>query len=316
MLKIVKPSTEAERTTHTTLDTIEINPNIVRSWKVPPFQRALRVNAKVLEVAEEIKANDGVLPGIITLGVLGSDRFLIDGQHRVHAFQLSELLIGYCDVRILHVKDMAAMATEFYKLNSRVVNMRPDDYLRALETTNDQLSRLHKRCPFVGFDMVRRSDRSPILSMSAVLRCWSASSKEVPQPHHTGGVVALAGQLIEDECTQLISFLGVAYAAWGRDAEFHRLWGGLNMTLCMWLYRRMVITQYSPRTPKLDSATFQKCLMSLSADGTYLDWLVGRQCTDRDRSPGLARIKSIFSRRLIDETGKKPNLPQPAWGGK
>ena len=76
--KIVKPQTEAERTTHTTMDTIEVTPNLVRSWKLPPFQRALRVNEKVQTLAQHIKEQGGVIPGIMTIGVLDKERYLFN----------------------------------------------------------------------------------------------------------------------------------------------------------------------------------------------------------------------------------------------
>lgn len=74
-------------------------------------------------------------------------------------------------------------------------------------------------------------------------------------------------------------------------------WGGLNLTPTMWLYRRMVITTYSPRTPRLTKEQFKNSLMSLSASGDYVEWLVGLQLSDRDRSPGYNRIKAIFAKR-------------------
>jgi len=53
--------------------------------------------------------------------------------------------------------------------------------------------------------------------------------------------------------------------------------------------------------------------MSLSADESYLDWLVGRQLRDRDRSPCYGRIRSSFAARFHSETGKKATFPSPAW---
>jgi len=154
-----------------------------------------------------------------------------------------------------------------------------------------------------------------MLSMSALLRCWFASSAEVPG--HSGGASAakLVQQVTIDEADSMIAFLELAIAAWGRDVEGYRLWGNLNLSLCMWLYRRLVITPYSPRTPKLSKDMFQKCLMSIAADGQYADWLVGRLLSERDRSPAYGRLKAIIARRLEAETGKKPSLPSPAWSG-
>lgn len=68
----------------------------------------------------------------------------------------------------------------------------------------------------------------------------------------------------------------------------------------------------------INNAAFRKCLMSLAADASYCDWLLGRAMGDRDRGPAYSRIKQIFTRRLLEEklgnktTGKVP-LPQPAW---
>ncbi len=56
--------------------------------------------------------------------------------------------------------------------------------------------------------------------------------------------------------------------------------------------------------------------MALSADANYLDWLPGRLLNDRDRSPALQRIKTVFARRLSDTVTGKFNMPQPAWAAK
>ena len=313
-LHLVKPSTEAEKITHTVNDTIEITPNSARAWKAPPFQRPLRVNDRVMKLMLEIKKS-GVVPGTITLGLLAGEHYLIDGQHRREAFLLSELPIGYCDVRVLHVKTMIEMAREFFNLNSQLVNMRPDDFLKALESSITQLQKVRKACAFVGYDMVRRNEKSPIVSMSNLLRMWVASSKEVPGGGGLGAVT-LAETLSSEEAQNLIEFATLAFEAWGRDSEFHRLWGSLNMQLCMWIYRRMVCGQNitsASRVTRIDKMLFKKGLLSLSANAHYLDWLVGRQATDRDRSPGYGRVKKIFVDRIQLETGKKPLLPSPAW---
>lgn len=314
-LKIVKPSTEAEKTTRTTLDTVEVTPDLVRSWKIPPFQRELKVNAKVLKLAETIKADDGVIPGVMTIGVLDKVRYLLDGQHRREAFILSECLTGYVDVRVAHYDTMAEMGREFVNLNSRLVNMKPDDILRGLEGIHGSLVKVRKRCPFVGYDQIRRGPKTPLLSMSALLRCWFASAPEVPA---AGGMTStdIVERFTDEEADSVITFLDMAIAAWGRDPEYHRLWLNLNLTVCMWLYRRLVITPFSPRTPKLTKESFTKCLMTLSGDAHYLDWIVSRQLRERDRGPCYSRIKGLFAKRLEIETGKKPNLPQPSWASR
>lgn len=310
--KIIKPSTEAQKTTRTTLDTIEVTPTLVKSWKLPPFQRPLRINEKMTMLAEKIKNDEGVIPGVLTIGILGGERYIVDGQHRREAFLLSESIVGYCDVRILHFADMAEMGDEFVSLNSQIVKMRPDDILRGLEQSYEPLQKLRKRCSFVGYDQVRRGTHGPILSMSATLRCWSASAAEAPTASGSSAA-QMARTLSDDEVSHLIHFLNAAVAAWGRDQENYRLWGNLNMSLCMWLYRRLVITPYSAKTQKITIEMFTKCLMSLSAASVYVDWLVGRNLAARDLAPAFGRIKGVFGGRLETETGKKQFLPQPGW---
>lgn len=312
-LEIVKPKTAAQMSTQTTLDTIEVTPNLVRSWKVPPFQRPLRVNDKVQLLAEQIKRDGGVIPGVLVIGVLKNERYIVDGQHRREAFLMSECLSGYVDIRVLHFADMAEMGEEYVNLNSRLVNMRPDDVLRGVEESFAPIGKIRKRCQFVGYDQIRRGEKSPVLGMSAVLRCWVASASEVPRAGGLGSALTLGRTLSMEEADTCIDFLSCAYSAWGRDASSWRLWANLNLAICMWLYRRLVITQYSQNTTRLSRDLFTKCLMSLAADPTYSDWLLGRNSQSRDSSPAYKRVKETFAKRIEIELGKKPRLPQPAW---
>lgn len=305
-------NTEAEKVTHTSLDTIEVTPDEVKKWKSPPFQRPLRVNSKVLALGEKIKAEGGIIPGVLTLGLLNRETYLLDGQHRREAFIQSGCEIGYVDVRRRIFESMAEMGREFVELNSQIVRMKPDDILRGLEGEVDGLKLIRKECPFVGYDNIRRGENSPILSMAALLRCWVGSETEVP---NMAGVSALdcANITTKDEGEAIVAALKVCYAAWGKDAAYGRLWTSLNLTLVFWLWRRMVVGTHSVRTQKLTKDLFQKCLMSLSANTLYIDWLVGRKLSDRDRTPCYNRIKGVFVQRIFEETEKKPPFPKPEW---
>lgn len=226
-LKAVPPLiTRAQKTTRTKLDTIVIDPGSVRAWKSPPFQRPLTINAKVKELALNIKQDDGVIPGVLTLGAIGKEVYLLDGQHRREAFLLSECPRGYADVRYHD------MGEEFVNVNTPLVRLRPDDILRGLESSTQALLILRK---------------------------------------------------------------------------------ALNLTLTAWLYRRLVVAPWSPKTPKLTREMFGKAIGSLSTESAYLEWLVGRNFTDRDRGPAYARMKKILAKRLGAELGKKVFLPNPSW---
>lgn len=309
-----KPTTQIEKRTKTVVDTILVTPEKVRAWKLPAFQRQLRENRKVLALAEQLKTDGGVWPGIITLGVLAGETYLIDGQHRSHAFIMSGLAEGFTDVRIHYFNSLGEMGDEFVKLNSQLVTMRPDDILRGLEPSMPMLKAIREACPFIGYDGIRRGPKAPIVSMSMALRSWRAGVNEIP----AGGGGYISARVIvsgmdETELRYFTDFMNIAFKSFGRDEEYQRLWSRVNLVLSVWMYKSLVLSQYSAKSPKLTKELFQCCLMALSADADYLDWLVGRQLTDRDRSPAYGRMKQIFTRRILQETGKKVSLPAPAW---
>lgn len=307
-----KPKTHAERKTRTVVDTILVTPEILATWHSPPFQRPVRENDKVRALAEQLKHDGGVWPGIVTLGLLDGTTYVVDGQHRRAAFLISQLKEGFTDVRVHHFETMADMGEEFVLLNSQLVRMRPDDVLRGLEESMPTLQEIRSRCPFVGYDMVRRCPSAPLVSMSSAVRCWKAATMEVPS-HSSHTAIELGRTLLDEEAGWMCDFLILAHEGFGRENEYARLWGVLNLTLCMWMYRKLVLTQYSSKSPRLSKELFKKCLMSLSADTTYVDWLLGRKMGDRDRSPAYNRIKILFGRRLEAELHKKVTLPAPPW---
>jgi hypothetical protein len=320
VLRSMGDATRAERQTRTKMDTIQLTPATVGGWKKPPFQRQLLVNSRVRDVVETIKENGGVIPGILTLGMVGGDTYLVDGQHRTEAFKMTGLKEGFADVRIHWFESIAEMAEEFEELNSALVNWRPDDILRARECYMPALQELRKLCPFIGYTMVRRSTGAPLVSMSAVLRCWFGSETEVPGASGGKSARDAAERLTMDEARSLAAFLELPGSAWGRDSEFYRLWGNLTLTLSMWLYRRTVVQTYTPATTRLSRDQFRKGLQALSADERFLEYLVGRSLNDTSRAPTYNRIKTIFAARLEADFGGKNvkgatklRLPNPSW---
>lgn len=303
------------------METLIITPSMVMTWKVPPFQRPVRVNDKVRAVVQQIKTTE-VIEGVLTLGKLKSDTafYIVDGQHRIEAFKLAEISEAIVDVRVCMFDSMGEMADEFVKLNSNLVKMRPDDILRGLEDSVPALKMIRKSCEFIGYDNIRRGTSSPIVSMSALIRCWNAAANDTPAANGGLSAALLAHNLEQQTVQNLIAFLSTAHAAWGRDAEYFRLWGNLNLTLCMWLWNKLVLDRDrfgNKRYVVLDIPKFKRCLMSVSADSEYLAWLVGRNLGDRDRSPCYSRLKSIFARRLAEDTsGGKASLPSPAWASR
>lgn len=313
----------APKASRSSMETMLVTIEEVNQWRLPPFQRPLRVNEKVRAMSESLKDEGGMISGVVTLGRIAGDSktsYLVDGQHRMEAFRLSGLAEAIVDVRLCTFDNMAEMAEEFVQLNTALVRMRPDDVLRGLEGTVPALRKIREQCAFVGYDNIRRGGNSTsTVGMSAVIRCWVAGGNETPTPGAAGGsAAALAAGLDEVSGDHLIRFLNLCKAAWGRDHEYFRLWGNLNLVLCMWLYRKLVLDRERGvrRYVVLTNDEFKKCLMALSADADYLDWLPGRVLGDRDRAPAFTRIKAAFAARLHTEIGKKTILPLPTWATK
>jgi hypothetical protein len=321
-------SREAPKSVRSSMETLLFSRSEVEQWRVPEFQRPIRVNAKVMALSEEIRQNGGILPGILTLGRLPGDKtnYLVDGQHRVEAFKISEMPEFIADVRICQFDTMAEMADEFVELNSRLVNMRPDDILRSLEQSMPALARITDNCEFVSYGQVRRGNTgSALVSMSALLRAWHMSAGETPNQNAPSAPV-LASLIDNNEADKIIAFMQIARGAWGTDPENYRLWGTINLTICMWLWRRLVLDTQRGGTGTgkagagyakvivLTPTQFGKCLMAVSANSQYVDWLVGRSWTERDRSPCYMRLKGIFTQRLQEEfKDRRVMLPAPAW---
>jgi hypothetical protein len=312
-MRLIKLTGDAERATQTTLDTIEITKKLAASWGTPPFQREVRLNCRVQAVSEQLK-KDGVIPGILTLGVLDGKVFVVDGLHRLAAFQMSDLLVVYADVRMHYFRTMGEMANEFVQLNSALSRLRPDDILRGLEQSDKHLQVIRQRCAFVGYDRIRSGTTTPVVSMATMIRVWNNSRSEVPALQ--GSAQTLVTQMDNIETDRLCDFLAVCFAAWKRDAEYYNLWGTLNLMLCAWLYRRVVIGDAgkgTSRSTKLTVEEFRRGLLALSAAPDYMEYLVGRRICDRDRGPAYNRLKAIIAHRCWEDRKTKVQLPGPPW---
>lgn len=314
---------EAPRNVRSKMETLLLTPDTLNEWALPGFQRDLRENEKVRMLAEEVKSNGGFVPGIVTLGTISGSKtvFILDGQHRRHAALMSGLLEFICDVRICSFDDMAEMGKEYVRLNSSLAKMRPDDILRGLESSVIALRRIREECKFVGYDHVRRGTNTGstiMIGMSSVLRFWRSSSTETPGGNSGGSAIDIAAGMDTLDVDNLIRFMLLAKQAWGSDVEYYRLWNGLNLVLCMWLYHQLVLNKDRgvKRRIVLNNDQFKKCLMSVSASADYLDWLPGRTMNDQARSPCFIKLKAIFAKRIEMDTGARPMLPGPAWASR
>jgi hypothetical protein len=291
----------------------------IESWARARSQRPVRVNAKVIKYSEDLKRNGGMIAGLITLGRLPNDPKIygVNGWHRCEAARMSGLVEFIADVQIKHYDTLAELAQDSIDLNDHLAQSRRDDTLRSQEEILPVLKMIREQCDFVGYDNVRRaSSSSAMVSMACALRCWGGSGGETPS---LGGasIASHPENVTEPDAQQMCVFLNTAYSAWKDDPQYYRLWANLNLTMTMWLFRQLVLNAPagSKRHVTINVAQFRNCLMSLSAAGDYLDWLVGRNMSERDRTPCYGRIRHIFGQRLLNDgyTARRLKFPQPAW---
>ena len=297
--------TKAQKTTRSNVDTIMFMIAEAAAWKKPPFQRDLSKNKKYWEVVDLIKNDGGCIPGIITLAVLDGVKYVCDGQHRISAFFESGCPVGYSDVRIIYCDDMGEMAKEFKNLNGRISSMKADHNLHAMDEEYPVLKQIQKICQFVGYS------KTSTVGMNSIIKAWLNSGSDALTSSFTVSGQSHRLAEIDDDLIDLTTLLKAAHAAWGKDIEYKRLWGELNMTLVMWMYRVLVLSPKATtdRTDRIDMPMFQKCLAEVTSTPAYLDWLFRKKVNVRDISPGVKRIRDIFARRITSETGRKVRLP-------
>ncbi len=317
MTNVIPLKTKSQKATGSSTDTIALDLDKVKSWKRPSFQRDIKRTKRFDECVEYIKANDGVLPGIITLGVLDGtgEVYKIDGNHRCECFVESGCKVGYADVRYVY-GSMEDFAAEYSRLNEQISRTNPDDRLRAAAVGNHKIERLRSSCKVVSFSSTKRRGKTSV-SMSSLLRAWNNACRDTPAAR---GKAAAAVDIMEEmdnfTLDHLINLINACENSFGREGEYASLWGQLNMTTVMWLYVQMVMNK--PTSAKLRQLTpqlFEKCLLSVSADEKYVDWLRGRNASIH-RGPCYMKVKERFTSRLKEETGERYNLPQPEWASR
>lgn len=320
----VIPIRGVEDTLKAGMETLLLTPDIFNSWIVPDFQAPLRINAKVRQVADDLRIQSGtpVISGVITLGFLKGTTalYLLDGQHRRWAALESGRTEFLADVRIKQYDSMEEMAKEYRELNTPISRKTPDDQLRALQESSAPLQLIARECPFIGYRYIRANSNAPLVSMASTLRRWRGSGNETPSITGSGGsTINLALEFTVEDAEQLVRFMQVAHSAWKSDYENVTLWSTLNMLLCMWLWRVLVLDRDrtgSRRYVALTSNQFLHCLMAVSANADYVAWLSGRNTVERDRAPGYRRLRAIFTSRLQSEMPGNTNkikMPQPLW---
>jgi hypothetical protein len=313
VMQLVPKTEVSEPSAGTVMDAKIVSLDEMNSWQRPPFQRDEKLTAKVKDFAAGLKTNGGIVSGLILLGKLRGDEttiYLVDGQQRRLACNTSNEKQFYIEFCLKYYTSFVDMAEDFKRTNGRLVSFRPDDFLRAYEVTHPQLRLLHESCDFLGYSRGGSNHRGSVLTVSCALKCWFGAMQ--PSPAVYGQATELAEHLDEIQRQHMTTFFNTAYSAWESDRCNARLWTNLNLLMCMYLYRKLVL---EPRGNPLPKDMFRKCLLSVAANAGYSEWLVGRQQYERDRDPCFKRLKRIFLARLNSEYNGKCRIqfPKPEW---
>lgn len=323
----------------TTHDVIELWPDKIGMLDRPEFQRPLNINEEVISLAhammlEAAGSRDRMctIPDDIVFGRLDGREYLIDGQHRIFgAFALASGLRDYggsklspppggvaplsalAQVKIIEFDSIAEMAQAFSRFQKKLVQLKPDDNLRALEYTNTHLRDIRKACPFIGYEKNRNTKATIMLSMSAAIRVWFGSGA-VP----AGGPSAdKAAALLDDEqARHIIGFFEACEAAgWvNQDKSNERLWSSLNIGINMWLWRAMVLgisgRLRTAGCTALKATQYIECMKELRNE-EYLKFLYSRSLRFQDRVPTYEFMQELFLPALARCQIIAPKFPEP-----
>lgn len=309
MLKLVN-GTPVEKRTNVKAETQLVNDAFWSSLKRPDWQRNVKENRAVIELAEQYRNKTMTMhQGSIVVGIVDGEKYLVDGQHRRLAQEIAGVEEMYAVVEYHWCQDMEELSKLWDLKNRQINKTKSNDILKSKENRSTVLQIIRaKTNGRVGYD-------SNGLSMSQVIRMWAGTGSPIPTT--TGGIPAerVIEFMKDEDAYQLADFINACHSAWGSTKEVLPLWRTPNLITCAWLYRRLLIDKTSTsRTSAFTRALFVKCLMSLGADSTYVSWLVGRNWVPNQRSQVYLRVKRLFAARYKAETGTQPQLPQPNWG--
>ena len=291
-------------------------------WIIDPkIQREFKCNPKVQGLAKVLPSL-GAIPGTITLGVWEGKVYVLDGQHRLGAYQVYLTEGGKDSIRaMLHwiffdegQGGYAAMGKKFDELQMVLSKMTPDDSLRPLEHSTPVLQYIRKNCGFVGYDRLRKAARGRYLSMAVLIRAWLGSGTETPVSA-PGTARDLVRVLSPDDAKNCTSFANLANEVWGAKPDIRQLWNSLNLTICMWLYRRMVLNPEDGVTA-LSPEQFKACVSRLSRkiDGyDYAGMLQGLTMNPANKRHAMSYHKKAISAGCREFGIRRVRFPEGPW---
>jgi len=291
------------------MEMMVLNRKVVESWEKPPFQRPVAEGKNIISMSVQMQ-DFGYMMSAFYLGVWEGRTYLVDGQHRRVSFISSGLEEIVAPVVTKHYpkgsQGLLEMCEDFLRIQQHIKNPTANDKLRALEPNNKCLQKITRMCPFVGYER-------PLLSMAQVIRSLVISGQEMPGSA-ARSAVDHARDMKMKEANGLITFLQLAYEAWGIDKDMRLMWSPMNMALCLWFFRRMLKGSKSPGT--VTTSQFSE-IFALLPSKTYISLLEdnsgGRMNDEDTRNPVAVELRRTIKKGLRRDGVHDYYMPEVPW---
>ena len=281
-------------------------------WKLPNWGREPKSNDIVVSVAADLQVNPH-LKSTLILGIYDNAIWKIDGNHRLLGFLTSGLpsMTAYC---MFHKCTSHEDMYRIYRIYQRHIRTpTKDDNLKGFEVTHPPLKTISSKCKFVTYGSLKDYETSRI-KMTSVVQAWFDSLSYLPK-HVRSNIEEQAKKIDESAARKINEFLMVCKE--GLTLQISVLWKQINITLLLWLYRRVVWEMVDEEHegsdyPVLTKDEFVCGLQGLQAS-SYYQALFQREL-EKDRLETYNSLISHFRNNLRScGIKRRMTLPKPNW---
>jgi hypothetical protein len=281
-------------------------------WQVPEYNRETTDTKKVNELVE----------ALLREPVLRYDHFIIscrecvlrkvDCNHRVRAFEKSGLPAIRVNIHYIRFDSEEEEVEAYRQKQYQLKRSTPNDRLKVVARTHQPLQRIAELCNFVTFDKACAGQAGKLVTMSTVVQVYEWSKTNPPRSRSVSSIEDLAKTLTAEDAAQIVEFLLLCREYF--EVKNPSLWKVSNLTLCLWLYRRLIWREEveDTRWSRMTSQEFGSGLGALS-NTTYAGRITNKTLShDTDRNAIWRHLIGGFRQGLGTTHGrtklKTPNI--------
>lgn len=288
-----------------TVDSMVINRELAfETWQVhPDLQREVIDNKKLEEVVAELLVVGAYPEGVIIIGCLNGVLYKVDGNYRMRAFEKTNLPSIRASVQFIRFESLEEMTESYRRLQGQIKKSTPNDRLKVLANVWPPIRHIAEECRFVTYIKATKS-AGRLVTMATVIQIWAWSKTDPPKPKTGGSLEDLAKGVTQEDAAKVVEFLKVCRSNFG--ADFPPMWKANHLSLCLWLYRRMVWREdaENQRWAKLTSREFGSGTAVLR-NADYVKLITGKNLSrDEDRNILWQEFIREFRKGLAANVGK------------